>query len=373
MTGRDKETPIIFNNKELGIKDVRASLDEFFEAQKISREQEQELRGWFKREYKRLIDRKKWQTGEKAELAFHATVLSSVLGELKSKVERVKVDEERGEARLNPSLETKASIRKKLDSALSRIRETEDGRKHIVVLVSIDLDDFKAVNDNFSHQAGDEVLKKEGRALEAAIRPTDWGAHYSGDEFGILMEMDFSEGTSMKDIRAKVKKEILPRIIQAMQKPKDREGKTIDIRPDGKNQELSVGFKVIEAKDKGEFEDFSKDADVASEFSKILRIIKENAGRKMESAERIIDFSEVIEMVKIYTQEERTIAKAIRDMKRTLGELERAVPGLHEVDTKAEALRFIKELIERTKINGGGNGDESRVGGGEEKNEKGNV
>lgn len=359
MTEGERETPIIFfNDRELDIRDIQGSLNEFFESQKIDQEQEQELREWFKREYKRLIERKSGTKGERIrpDASYHAAVLGSVLGELKAKVERVKVDKERGEARLNPFLETRSGIRKKFDLARDKMREAKDCKRHVVVLINMDLDDFKAVNDNFGHPAGDDVLKKVGKALEAGIRPMDSGAHYSGDEFGILMEMDFPGDMSMEDIRLKIRREILPRVVRAIQEPKDSDRKVIPVRPDGKRQELSVGFRVVEAKELGEFEDFSRDADVASEFSKILRIVEENAERKIESADRIVDFEGVMEMAKRYTQEERAIAKAIRDMKRTLGELERAVPGLQGVDTKVEALRFIERLLVRANINGGEGG-----------------
>jgi diguanylate cyclase (GGDEF)-like protein len=54
------------------------------------------------------------------------------------------------------------------------------------VLLLIDLDGFKHVNDRFGHAAGDAALKLVGRILNDHIRATDYAARLSGDEFALL-------------------------------------------------------------------------------------------------------------------------------------------------------------------------------------------
>jgi diguanylate cyclase (GGDEF)-like protein len=54
------------------------------------------------------------------------------------------------------------------------------------VLVLIDLDGFKHVNDRHGHAAGDAALKLVGRILSDHIRATDYAARLSGDEFAML-------------------------------------------------------------------------------------------------------------------------------------------------------------------------------------------
>jgi hypothetical protein len=49
-----------------------------------------------------------------------------------------------------------------------------------VCLAMIDLDDFKAYNDRFGHQAGDLVLKEAATAWRAEVRSTDLLARYGG-------------------------------------------------------------------------------------------------------------------------------------------------------------------------------------------------
>ncbi|ARN75681.1 hypothetical protein BST96_17150 [Oceanicoccus sagamiensis] len=59
--------------------------------------------------------------------------------------------------------------------------------EHIkAAIVYIDLNDFKEVNDNFGHQAGDEVLIQKARQLKSAVRSSDTVARLGGDEFGIV-------------------------------------------------------------------------------------------------------------------------------------------------------------------------------------------
>jgi len=53
-------------------------------------------------------------------------------------------------------------------------------------LVMIDLDDFKAINDAFGHQAGDRLLRQIGAAIVAAGRANDLVFRYGGDEFAVL-------------------------------------------------------------------------------------------------------------------------------------------------------------------------------------------
>ncbi len=54
-------------------------------------------------------------------------------------------------------------------------------------VLMVDLDDFKRVNDEHGHQAGDRVLRAIAGALRAAVRTSDVVARYGGDEFVVLM------------------------------------------------------------------------------------------------------------------------------------------------------------------------------------------
>jgi diguanylate cyclase (GGDEF)-like protein len=91
---------------------------------------------------------------------------------------------------------------RQLKSDLARSRKA--GRS--LVLALCDLDDFKAVNDGFSHVTGDDVLRAMARLLRDACRDTDLVARFGGEEFAVLMpDTDGDEASrALEDVRRAV-------------------------------------------------------------------------------------------------------------------------------------------------------------------------
>jgi len=63
-------------------------------------------------------------------------------------------------------------------------RETSDDDG---ALLMIDVDNFKAVNDTYGHDAGDRLLRHIGTAITQAVRAQDFAARVGGDEFAVLL------------------------------------------------------------------------------------------------------------------------------------------------------------------------------------------
>lgn len=81
-------------------------------------------------------------------------------------------------------LPNRATIHERLTNALQRSRR----RGLSVVLLFVDLDGFKLINDTHGHEAGDALLKTVTARLIEQVRPGDTVAHIAGDEFVILCE-----------------------------------------------------------------------------------------------------------------------------------------------------------------------------------------
>jgi len=71
----------------------------------------------------------------------------------------------------------------------------------------IDVDKFKQINDNFSHQIGDQVLKRIAQILRSHVREDDMAARLAGDEFVIVF----------KNAELAVARQVCERIAQAVQ------------------------------------------------------------------------------------------------------------------------------------------------------------
>jgi diguanylate cyclase (GGDEF)-like protein len=76
--------------------------------------------------------------------------------------------------------------RRAFDEMIEReMRSHRSGER--LVLLLIDIDSFKAINDEYGHPVGDEVIRQVGRVLQANSRADDTVSRYGGEEFVMLL------------------------------------------------------------------------------------------------------------------------------------------------------------------------------------------
>ena len=74
-------------------------------------------------------------------------------------------------------------------------------------LMFIDLDEFKAINDNLGHQAGDRALFQVAQTIRASVRASDVVGRYGGDEFLVFLPQ--VEVGKLADLAEKVRQAIV--------------------------------------------------------------------------------------------------------------------------------------------------------------------
>lgn len=87
---------------------------------------------------------------------------------------------------------------------------------HQFVILMLDIDDFKQVNDKYGHQAGDNTLIAVANILKNAIRTNDIAARYGGEEFVIMLRETNLESSMI--VAERIRKEIEELKIRAGEK-----------------------------------------------------------------------------------------------------------------------------------------------------------
>jgi diguanylate cyclase len=167
----------------------------------------------------------------------------------------------------------------------ARIRHSQ------IVVVFIDLDGFKAINDHYGHLVGDQVLKAVGQRLVGSLRKSDLVARFGGDEFVVLLEHSKSE--------SKKNEMMIVRLLQKLRAPFQINGHILSVS-------ASAGATVYPQADAVEPEQLIRQADQAMYKSKL-------AGKdqvswfdpKWEATQRT--FHELISQIRTGMKEEQFI------------------------------------------------------------------
>ncbi|WP_045212291.1 two-component system response regulator [Desulfonatronovibrio magnus] len=75
----------------------------------------------------------------------------------------------------------------RLEKAIQTLQEDS---KYFFAVIFIDLDRFKIINDSLGLRKGDQLIKMVSQRLEQSIRKKDTVAHFGGDDFALLIEVD---------------------------------------------------------------------------------------------------------------------------------------------------------------------------------------
>ncbi|MFO7731043.1 MAG: diguanylate cyclase [Spirochaetia bacterium] len=90
---------------------------------------------------------------------------------------------------------TRIPNRRSFDVTLQKERDRAAREKVPLTLILMDIDYFKAYNDNYGHGKGDTCLESVAKALTACTsRPADIVARYGGEEFAAILPNTDSEG-----------------------------------------------------------------------------------------------------------------------------------------------------------------------------------
>jgi diguanylate cyclase (GGDEF)-like protein len=80
-------------------------------------------------------------------------------------------------------LASRSLMYERLDMAIEEAKRKQTA----LALFTIDVDNFKQINDTLGHAAGDEILSVAGKRILASVRETDTAARMGGDEFTVLL------------------------------------------------------------------------------------------------------------------------------------------------------------------------------------------
>ena len=99
--------------------------------------------------------------------------------------------------------------------------EARDPSGFVPIVLFVDLDDFKLVNDSLGHAAGDALLVAVGDRLGSVLRSSDMAARLGGDEFAVLLR-------DTPDMKASMR--VANRLTAAMGSFFEIEGRDVNVR-----------------------------------------------------------------------------------------------------------------------------------------------
>jgi diguanylate cyclase (GGDEF)-like protein len=215
-------------------------------------------------------------------------------------------------------------------------RASRTGRSFSVVL--IDLDNFKAINDNFGHLEGDLVLSRIGRILEQKSRQSNIVARYGGDEFVIFMPETSVEQAQILSERLRL---------------------WIATDPMLNERQLTASFGVATYPLHGSsVEDIIRVADSGMYVSKHAGGNKVSTPDDFGQEEHIVTHKQLVTTyIEGFLQRENNGPEAVQSLVTTLEQLAASLDPSKAVESLMEAVRMLTRAAETREVYAAGHGE----------------
>ena len=99
--------------------------------------------------------------------------------------------------------------RRAMDQALTNTLQSVRKDSELASYIFFDLDQFKLINDNWGHEAGDQLLKRLAQLIGSKLRPNDIIGRLGGDEFAVILyDCNLAEASNLAEILREALKNI---------------------------------------------------------------------------------------------------------------------------------------------------------------------
>jgi diguanylate cyclase (GGDEF)-like protein len=119
-------------------------------------------------------------------LVRESLALNAQVHQVSNDAERLEIEKKELQEQATTDQLTGLRNRGFFDEVLASECERAEQQAHSLGLLFLDLDHFKAVNDNYGHPVGDELLREVGRSVSEFVRDGECGFRYGGEEIVVL-------------------------------------------------------------------------------------------------------------------------------------------------------------------------------------------